>query len=174
MYLGKGPHIQMILFDTTTHRPLGVVVFGGSVCLEWLVNGSPTRECDMESCCFWHAPLGSLHSDLIRAEGTHRLMQTQDAELRSLLRRISKSLNQSVYELGKQQKDELAALVAQNKRIELSTNRALFARRLLLRAEEEEKTGFIKRMILEDAIHSCGADRDTQRRFEDDRNPGGQ
>ena len=33
-YPGKGPHIQMILFDEATHRPLGVLVFGGSVCLE--------------------------------------------------------------------------------------------------------------------------------------------
>ena len=34
VYPGMGPHIQMILFETTTHRPLIVVVFDGSVCLE--------------------------------------------------------------------------------------------------------------------------------------------
>ena len=35
-YPGQGPHIQMILFDTDTHRPLGVLVFGGSVFLKWM------------------------------------------------------------------------------------------------------------------------------------------
>ena len=40
-YPGKGPHIQMILFETTTHRSLGVLEFGGSVCLERKAAGCP-------------------------------------------------------------------------------------------------------------------------------------
>ena len=89
-YPGKGPHIQMILFETTTRRPLGVLMFGGSVCLDWMAAGCPAEGCDEVGCNFWHAPLGSLHSDLVRARDTHRLMQDRGEHLRGLLRSVSK------------------------------------------------------------------------------------
>ena len=116
----------MILFDTDTHRPLGVLVFGGSVCLEWMADAYPPHGCGDKSCDYWHAPLGSLHSDLARAPGTRRLMEDREEYLRSLIRCVGKSLRQPVYELGGPDVARLAVLVERNRRFDVSYQRAAF------------------------------------------------
>ena len=125
-YTGKAPHIQMILFDMDTHRPLGVLVFGGSVCLDWMADACPPHGCGDKNCEYWHAPLGSLHSDLARAPGTHRLMEGREEYLRGLLRCVGKSLKQPVYELGGPDVARLATLVERNRKFDVSVNRAAF------------------------------------------------
>ena len=136
-YSGDGPHIQMVLFNTASRHPLGVLVFGGSVCLHWMAAGCPARTCGRASCNFWHAPLGSLHSDLVRAQGTCRLMQDRKEYLSGLLRRVSSFLNQPIYELGKQHAAQLAALVDRDKKFELSAGRAMYSQILINETEAD-------------------------------------
>ena len=122
----------MILFDEATHRPLGVLVFGGSVRLELMADGCPAKGCLEKSCNFWHASLGSLHSDLVRATGTRRLMHLDRVdELRELVRGVSKLLNQPVYQLGDRQVAQMAALIDRNNKFGMSMSRAAYAQMLI-------------------------------------------
>ncbi len=102
-------------------------------------------------CCFWHAPLESLQSDLVLAKGTHMLMQNREAELRILLRKISTSMNQSIHELGERQQSELDALLARNYEIDLSMSRGLLAQKLRRMADMGREETYVKRRkILEE------------------------
>ena len=152
VYPGKGPHIQMVLFDVATRRPLGVLVFGGSVCLEWMADGSPAGNCGDMSCNFWHAPLGSLHSDLVRAQGACRLMEDRPDRLRSLAREVGKSLLQPIQMLGEYQAAQLDALVKRNDAFHKGILRARYTQTLILSKEAGRDAEYARQeQLLRDA-----------------------
>jgi hypothetical protein len=144
-YPGEGPHIQMVLYDVSTHGPLGVLVYGGSVCLEWMANGCLGARCDQAACNFWHAPLGSLHSGLARDRDTHRLMQGDAVTLSIIQRRVSIFLNQPIFELGGKQAARLKALVDRNNRFDLSARRAAFSQLLMNETDGNRDVALVKR-----------------------------
>jgi hypothetical protein len=110
-----------------------------------MAAGCPDNGCGEVACNFWHAPLGSLQSGLVRAQGTHRLMENEEEALSFLLRRVSHFLNQPIYELGTQHAAQLVALMDQNKRFELSAGRAMYSQMLINEREADRDAAFVKR-----------------------------
>ncbi len=95
------------------HYSFGVMVFDGSVCIEWLADGEQAgATCGSNVCQFWEASLGTLHSDLILTPDSHWL---KDAQIELHILNVSSYMNESIKELGKEHQAKLSALISQNK-----------------------------------------------------------